>query len=80
MVEEMTRSQADSKLWFQQRVGWITASTLHNVLLTDCSQPSVSIFSQSAILLCISLVQLLVNMDAITKIWQEIRCMNLFCH
>ena len=31
IVEEMTRSQADSKLWFQQRAGQITASKLCNV-------------------------------------------------
>ena len=43
MVEEMTRSQADSKLWFQQRAGCITASKLCNVLHTECSQPSLSI-------------------------------------
>ena len=27
-VEEMTRLQADSRLWFQQRAGHITASRL----------------------------------------------------
>ena len=43
MVKEMTRLQADSKLWFQQKAGRITASKLCDVLLTDCSQLSISI-------------------------------------
>ena len=43
MVEEMTRSQADSKLWFQQRTGCITASKLCDILHTECLQPSLSI-------------------------------------
>ena len=42
LVEEMTHTQADSKLWFQQRAGWITASKLRDVLHTDYSQPSIS--------------------------------------
>ena len=42
LVEEMTRTQADSKLWFQQRAGRITASKLRDVLHTDYSQPSIS--------------------------------------
>ena len=44
-VEEMTRLQADSQLWFQQRAGRITASKLRQVLHTDYSQPSVSLVS-----------------------------------
>ena len=42
-VEEMSRSQADSRLWFQQRSGRITASKLRQVLHTDYSQPSLSL-------------------------------------
>ena len=37
------RSQADSRLWFQQRAGRITASNLQQVLHTDYSQPSLSL-------------------------------------
>ena len=44
-VEEMSRSQADSRLWFQQRSGRITASKLRQVLHTDYSQPSLSLVS-----------------------------------
>lgn len=43
VVEEITCSQADSKVWFQQRAGRITASKLHDVLHTDYSQPSISL-------------------------------------
>ena len=32
MVEEMTRAQADSKLWFQQQAGRITASKLRDMV------------------------------------------------
>ena len=42
-VEELTRLQADSRLWFQQRAGRITASKLRQVLHTDVSQPSLSL-------------------------------------
>ena len=42
LVEEMTRTQGDSKLWFQQRAEWIIASKLRDVLHTDYSQPSIS--------------------------------------
>ena len=42
-VEEMTRMQADSRLWFQQRAGRITASKFRQVLHTDISQQSISL-------------------------------------
>ena len=41
-VEEMTRSQSKSRIWFQQRAGRITASRFREILHTDCTQPSVS--------------------------------------
>lgn len=41
-VEEMTRSQSKSHIWFQQRAGRITASRFREILHTDCTQPSVS--------------------------------------
>ena len=44
-VEEMTRTQADSRLWYQQRAGRVTASKLRQVLHTDSSQPSLSLVS-----------------------------------
>ena len=42
LVEEKTREQSKSKLWFQQRAGRVTASKLRSVLHTNFSQPSVS--------------------------------------
>ena len=44
-VEEMSRLQADSQVWFQQRAGRITASKLWQVPHTDYSQPSLSLVS-----------------------------------
>ena len=38
----MSRLQADSRVWFQQRAGRITASKFQQILHTDCSQPSLS--------------------------------------
>ena len=38
MVKEMTCTQADSKLWFQQIDGWITASKLCDVLSNQKEQ------------------------------------------
>ena len=40
MVEEKTREQSSSKLWFQQRAGCVTASKLRNVLHIRISNPS----------------------------------------
>ena len=42
VVEENTRQQAKSKVWFQQKSGRVTASRLKSVVTTDASQPSVS--------------------------------------
>ena len=42
-IEEMTRSQAKSKLWFQQRAGRVTASKLKAVISSATSQPSQSL-------------------------------------
>ena len=41
-VEEMTRSQSKSRIWFQQRAGRITASKFREILHTDYTQPSIS--------------------------------------
>ena len=43
MIEENTRLQAKSKLWFQQRSGRITASKLKAAVHTNISQPSQSL-------------------------------------
>ena len=43
VVEENTRQQAKSKMWFQQKSGRVTASRLKSVITTDASQPSVSL-------------------------------------
>jgi len=45
MVEEKTREQSSSKLWFQQRAGQVTASKLRNVLHTSISNPSKSLLT-----------------------------------
>lgn len=42
-VEQETRKQSDSKVWFEQRAGRVTASKLYSVLHTNQSQPSVSL-------------------------------------
>ena len=42
-VEEKTRNQAASKLWFQQRAGRITASKLKAEVQTDINKPSQSL-------------------------------------
>lgn len=42
-VEEETRSQANSRLWFRVRTGRITASKLKAVCSTDPAMPSISL-------------------------------------
>ena len=42
-VEEKTREQSGSKIWFQQRAGRITASRLKSSVCTDITQPSMSL-------------------------------------
>ena len=42
-VEENTRQQSNSKVWFEQRSGRVTASKLHSILHTELSNPSVSL-------------------------------------
>ena len=43
LVIENTRMQSNCKLWFQQRVGRITASRFREALHTDWTQPSLSL-------------------------------------
>ncbi len=43
MVEEVTRDQSKSKVWFQQRTGRVTASRLKSELCTFLANPSQSI-------------------------------------
>ena len=42
-VEENTRGQSSSKLWFQQRAGRVTASRLKAATRTDVKEPSKSL-------------------------------------
>ena len=42
-VGQETRKQSDSKLWFEQCAGRVTASKFYSVLHTNQSQPSVSL-------------------------------------
>ena len=43
MVEEITRGQAESKLWYKYRAGLITASKMKMACNTDINNPSVSL-------------------------------------
>ena len=43
LVEENTREQASSRIWYQQRSGRVTASKLKSVIATDLSKPSRSL-------------------------------------
>jgi len=43
VVEEKTREQSNSKTWFQQRAGRITASRFKSAAHTDITQPSQSL-------------------------------------
>ena len=45
-VEERTREQSGSKVWFQQRAGRITASRLKATVSTDITQPSISLIRE----------------------------------
>ena len=42
-IEERTRKQAKSKIWFQQRAGRVTASRLKAAVVTNIAQPSQSL-------------------------------------
>ena len=42
-IEQNTRRQAQSKVWFQQRAGRVTASRLKAVVCTNMAQPSQSL-------------------------------------
>ena len=42
-IEENTQDQAQSKLWFQQRAGRVTASRLKAAVCTNVAQPSQSL-------------------------------------
>ncbi len=42
-VEKVTRAQSQSKTWFDQRAGRITASRMHRVVHTSRSSPSLSL-------------------------------------
>jgi len=44
-VEEKTRDQSGSKLWFQQKAGHVIASKLRSVLHTKITNPSKSLIS-----------------------------------
>ena len=45
-LEESTRLQAQSLLWFEHRMGWITASKLLAVKHTSLDPPPVSLVKQ----------------------------------
>ena len=45
-VEEKTREQSGSKIWFQQRAGRITASKLKSSVYSDITQPSQSLIRE----------------------------------
>ena len=45
-IEESTREQAQSKIWFQQRAGRVTASQLKAAVVTNTAQPSTNVSNQ----------------------------------
>ena len=49
-VEEMTREQVNSKLWFQQQCGHVTASKLRAALHTNYSKPLKSLLQSTYLL------------------------------
>ena len=44
-IEESTLEQAQSKIWFQQRAGQVTASRLKAAVVTNTAQPSQSLMN-----------------------------------
>ena len=46
-VEENTHEQANSRIWFQQRSGRVTASKLKRAIATDPSKPSHSLIKST---------------------------------
>ena len=46
LIEEVTKSQSKSPLWFQMRAGRITASKFHKACHTDPASPSVSLIKE----------------------------------
>ena len=49
-IEKHTQSQSQSKLWFQQRAGRVTASKLKAAVCTDMSQPSINVINKICLL------------------------------
>ncbi|XP_028415046.1 uncharacterized protein LOC114538132 [Dendronephthya gigantea] len=46
LIEEVTKSQSKSSLWFQMRAGRITASKFHQACHTDPASPSLSLVKE----------------------------------
>lgn len=44
-IEERTREQAQSKIWFQQRAGRVSTSQLKAAVVTNTAQPSQSLIN-----------------------------------
>ena len=44
-LEELTRSQSKSRIWFKFRAGRITASSFYQVVHTDPHKPALSLLS-----------------------------------
>ena len=69
-MEQETRKQSDSKVWFEQRAGRVTASKLYSILHTNQSQPSVSLIKP----ICYpetDCFQMLAHMDVNMRIMQD---------
>lgn len=47
LVQENTHEQANSRIWFQQRSGRVTASKLKRAIATDPSKPSHSLIKST---------------------------------
>ena len=70
-VGQETRKQSDSKLWFEQCAGRVTASKFYSVLHTNQSQPSVSLIKSICYPEAVRFFQMLANMDVNMRMMQD---------
>ena len=70
-VGQETRKQSDSKLWFEQCAGRVTASKFYSVLHTNQSQPSVSLIKSICYPEAVRFFQMLAHMDVNMRMMQD---------
>ena len=71
LVGENTREQANSRIWYQQRSGYVTASTLKGPIATDPSKPSLSFIRSVCYPDLHSLKSAACNMELTMKVLHE---------